>query len=50
MTETDFIKQALEAGQLIYTDTVLDDDPDSPTCGKFIDTFQGTKGLTDEDV
>lgn len=40
----DYVRLAIKYGQLIETDTVLDDDSDSPTFGKFVETYQSTTG------
>lgn len=37
---TDYIALALEAGQLVEMDDVLDDDEDSPTFDTFVRTYQ----------
>lgn len=48
MSKPDYILLAEQAGQLVYTDDVLDDDVDSPTYDKFVRTFQSAKAVDDE--
>lgn len=38
-----FINKAIEAGQLIVEDDVLDDEPDSPTEGRYFATFRAAE-------
>lgn len=37
--EPDYVQLALDAGQLVYSDDVLDDDPDSPYEGQYVRTY-----------
>lgn len=41
-----YVRLAVEAGQLIVEDHVLDDDPDSPTEGQFFVQFRGTEPVS----
>lgn len=38
-----YVQMAVESGQLVYHDEVLDDDEDSPTYDTFISVFYGTE-------